>query len=109
MDLPAEFFLDTVRVAFHDHELPRGEMTWRDSPVEPRAITRTALMTIEGELDDISGAGQTRAAHDLCTGIPKEKQFHFDVPGAGHYGIFSGRKWRETIYPKIHAFIRKHA
>jgi len=66
------------------------------------------LLTIEGELDDISGAGQTRAAHDLCTGIPKDRQFHYDVEGAGHYGIFSGRRWREKVYPQVRDFIAGH-
>jgi poly(3-hydroxybutyrate) depolymerase len=74
-------------------------------PVRPQDITRTALLTIEGELDDISGAGQTRAAHDLCTGIPKAHQFHYDAEGAGHYGIFSGRRWREMVYPRVREFI----
>jgi poly(3-hydroxybutyrate) depolymerase len=75
--------------------------------VRPQDIQGTSLLTVEGELDDISGAGQTRAAHDLCTGIPKERQFHYDVIGAGHYGIFSGRRWREKVYPEIKAFIRR--
>ena len=66
------------------------------------------MLTIEGELDDISGAGQTRAAHDLCTGIPKSRQFHYDVVGAGHYGIFSGRRWREKVYPEVRSFIASH-
>ncbi|MFL6661969.1 MAG: polyhydroxyalkanoate depolymerase, partial [Rhizobacter sp.] len=71
-------------------------------------ITTSALLTIEGELDDISGAGQTKAAHELCTGIPKERQFHYDVVGAGHYGIFSGRRWREAVYPQVRDFIANH-
>ncbi|HUY04585.1 MAG TPA: polyhydroxyalkanoate depolymerase, partial [Rhodocyclaceae bacterium] len=70
-------------------------------------IRKTALFTIEGELDDISGIGQTEAAHDLCTGIPEARKQHFLVPGVGHYGIFSGRRWRETICPKVAAFIRQ--
>ena len=76
--------------------------------VRPQDITSTALLTIEGELDDISGAGQTRAAHDLCTGLPKSRQFHYDAVGAGHYGIFSGRRWREQVYPTVREFIAKH-
>ena len=76
--------------------------------VRPQDITTTALLTVEGELDDISGAGQTRAAHDLCTGIPKERQFHIDVQGAGHYGIFSGRRWREIVYPEVRSFIARY-
>jgi poly(3-hydroxybutyrate) depolymerase len=76
--------------------------------VRPQDITTSALLTIEGELDDISGAGQTKAAHDLCTGIPKDRQFHYDVKGAGHYGIFSGRRWRESVYPEVREFIASH-
>ncbi|MFZ4502284.1 MAG: polyhydroxyalkanoate depolymerase, partial [Burkholderiaceae bacterium] len=71
-------------------------------------ITKTALFTVEGELDDISGAGQTQAAHELCTGIPKNRQQDYVVPGAGHYGIFSGRRWREQVAPKISDFIRRY-
>jgi poly(3-hydroxybutyrate) depolymerase len=76
--------------------------------VRPQDIKTTALLTVEGELDDISGAGQTAAAHDLCTGIPKGRHQHYDVKGAGHYGIFSGRRWREMAYPEIKAFIYAH-
>jgi len=76
--------------------------------VRPQDIKSTALLTIEGELDDISGAGQTRAAHELCTGIPKTRQFHYDALGAGHYGIFSGRRWREKVYPRLRDFIAGH-
>jgi poly(3-hydroxybutyrate) depolymerase len=84
--------------------------TWRVAGeyVRPQDITGTALLTIEGQLDDISGAGQTRAAHGLCTGIPKERQFHYDAIGAGHYGIFSGRRWREMVYPEVKAFIDRY-
>jgi poly(3-hydroxybutyrate) depolymerase len=78
-------------------------------PVTPSAITKTALLTIEGELDDISGSGQTRAAHDLCTGIAASDRRHVTAEGAGHYGIFSGRRYREVIYPQIRDFIRNHA
>jgi poly(3-hydroxybutyrate) depolymerase len=76
----------------------------RGDLVAPAAITNTALMTVEGELDDISGVGQTRAAHDLCTGIPAGRKGHLIVAGAGHYGIFSGRRWRETVYPRLREF-----
>jgi poly(3-hydroxybutyrate) depolymerase len=76
--------------------------------VRPQDIKTAALLTIEGELDDISGAGQTRAAHDLCTGIPADRRFHYDALGAGHYGIFSGRRWRENVYPKVREFIAAH-
>jgi poly(3-hydroxybutyrate) depolymerase len=76
--------------------------------VRPQDIRTTAHFTIEGELDDISGSGQTEAAHELCTGIPKSHQKHLEVKGAGHYGIFSGRRWREIVYPQIRDFIAKH-
>jgi len=76
--------------------------------VRPQDIRTTALLTIEGELDDISGAGQTRAAHGLCTGVPADRRFHYDVHGAGHYGIFSGRRWREKVYPRVRDFIAVH-
>ena len=75
--------------------------------MRPQDITATALLTVEGELDDISGAGQTRAAHDLCTKIPRERQFHYDVVGAGHYGIFAGRRWRDIVYPEVRDFIKR--
>jgi len=81
----------------------------RDQLVRPQAIRDTALLTIEGELDDISGNGQTEAAHLLCLSIPGERREHYLAPGAGHYGIFAGRRWRETIAPKVKDFIRKHA
>jgi poly(3-hydroxybutyrate) depolymerase len=108
MDLPAEFFLQTIKVAFQDHDLPRGTMRWRGSAVEPRTITRTALLTVEGELDDISGVGQTVAAHDICTGIPPDKRRHHLQKNVGHYGIFNGRRWRSEILPVVSEFIRRH-
>jgi len=77
--------------------------------VRPQDITTSAVLTVEGELDDISGAGQTRAAHDLCTGIAPENHQHLEVEGAGHYGIFSGRRWREVVYPQVREFILQHA
>ncbi len=77
-----------------------------DKPVKPADITNVSLFTIEGELDDISGEGQTQAAQKLCSGIPAANKQHFTAPECGHYGIFAGRRWREMIYPKIHAFIR---
>jgi len=109
LDLPAEYYLDTIKSVFQDFALPKGRMFVRDQLVRPQAIKDTALLTIEGELDDISGNGQTEAAHLLCLSIPREKREHFVAPGAGHYGIFAGRRWRETIYPKVKDFIRKHA
>ncbi len=106
MDLPAEYYLQTVETVFQQHALPRGTMVSRGERVEPAAITRTALMTVEGELDDISGVGQTRAAHDLCPGIPDERRRHWLQKGVGHYGIFNGRRWRNEILPRIREFIR---
>jgi poly(3-hydroxybutyrate) depolymerase len=106
MDLTAEFFLETVRVAFQEHDLPRGTMTWRGSPVEPGAIGKTALMTVEGELDDISAPGQTVAAHDICPAIPHDRRRHLLQKGVGHYGIFNGRRWLTEIMPEIRGFIR---
>ena len=108
LDMPAEYYLDTIKTVFQDFALVNG--TWKvgGQLVRPQDIKGTALLTIEGELDDISGAGQTRAAHGLCTGIPKELQYHYDAIGAGHYGIFSGRRWREKIYPVVSEFIAGH-
>ena len=105
LDLPAEYYLDTIKTVFQDFALVNGTWVVDGEPVRPQDIKTTALLTIEGELDDISGAGQTRAAHDLCTGVPKTRQFHYDVVGAGHYGIFSGRRWREHVHPEVSAFI----
>ena len=106
LDMPAEYYLDTIKVVFQEFALVNGTWEVAGQRVRPQDITeRTALLTVEGELDDISGAGQTKAAHDLCTGIPKAKQFHLDAAGAGHYGIFSGRRWRENIYPQVRDFI----
>lgn len=109
LDMPAEYYLDTIRTVFQDIALPKGRMFVREDLVRPQAIRETALLTIEGELDDISGNGQTEAAHLLCLNIPQSRREHYLAPGAGHYGIFSGRRWREIICPKIGAFIRAHA
>ena len=108
LDMPAEYYLDTIKVVFQDFALVNGTWHVNGQLVRPQDIKTTALLTIEGELDDISGAGQTRAAHDLCTGIAKSRQFHYDVVGAGHYGIFSGRRWREKVYPEVKQFIASH-
>jgi poly(3-hydroxybutyrate) depolymerase len=108
IDLPAEYYLDTIRIVFQEHRLPRGTWEVRGRPVRPQDIRTVALFTVEGELDDISGSGQTQAAHDLCSGIPKQMKQHLTAEGAGHYGIFSGRRWREMIYPRIRDFIRAH-
>jgi poly(3-hydroxybutyrate) depolymerase len=108
LDMPAEYYLDTIKVVFQDFALVNG--TWRVNGrlVRPQDIRTSALLTIEGELDDISGAGQTRAAHDLCTGIPKVRHHHHTAAGAGHYGIFAGRRWRENVYPRVRDFIAAH-
>ena len=108
LDMPAEYYLDTIKVVFQDFALVNGTWEIEGEPVRPQDIRTTALLTIEGELDDISGAGQTRAAHELCTGVPKDRQFHYDAVGAGHYGIFSGRRWREKVYPTVRDFIATH-
>jgi poly(3-hydroxybutyrate) depolymerase len=109
LDMPAEYYLDTIRVVFQEHRLPRGEWDVGGVRVKPQDIRRSALFTIEGELDDISGAGQTQAAHVLCSGVPQKRKQHLTVEGAGHYGIFSGRRWRENVYPQVRDFIRSHA
>ena len=106
LDLPAEYYLDTVKTVFQEFALPKGRMFVRGELVRPQAIRDTALFTVEGELDDISGNGQTEAAHALCLNIPRERRSHFMAPGVGHYGIFSGRRWREMIYPRVRDFIR---
>jgi poly(3-hydroxybutyrate) depolymerase len=108
LDMAAEYYLDTIRSVFQEHRLPNGTMSVRGQPVDPSAIRRTALLTIEGELDDISGNGQTEAAHGLCSSLPARMRAHYLAPGVGHYGIFSGRRWREVICPQIHDFIRAH-
>jgi poly(3-hydroxybutyrate) depolymerase len=106
LDLPAEYYLDTIKIVFQEHRLPSGTWHVRGQRVAPEDIKTVRLFTVEGELDDISGSSQTQAAHDLCTGIPKSKKQHLTAAGAGHYGIFSGRRWREHIYPRIREFIR---
>jgi poly(3-hydroxybutyrate) depolymerase len=107
LDLPAEYYLDTIKTVFQDFSLVKGTWEVDGQPVRPQDIRTTALLTIEGELDDISGAGQTQAAHGLCTGVPQDRQFHYDVAGAGHYGIFSGRRWRDIVYPQVRDFIAR--
>jgi len=104
-DMTAEFYLQTVDVVFQRHLLPKGEMTHRGRRVDPAAITRTALLAIEGERDDISGMGQTRAALTLAKDLPADKKRYHLAEGAGHYGIFNGRKWREKISPVVEGFI----
>jgi poly(3-hydroxybutyrate) depolymerase len=107
LDMPAEYYLDTVKTVFQDFALPKGRMFVREELVRPQAIRKTALLSIEGELDDISGDGQTQAAHQLCLNIPAGRREHFTAPGVGHYGIFSGRRWREIVFPKVRDFIAR--
>ena len=114
LDMDADYYLETISTVFQEFKLVNG--TWDvkgvDGKIErvcPQDIQTTALLTVEGELDDISGSGQTRAAQDLCSSIPKNNRHHLEVEGAGHYGIFSGRRWREVVYPQVVAFIREHA
>jgi len=107
LDMPAEFYLDTIEKVFQQFLLPRGLWDVAGERVNPAAIRHSALLTVEGELDDISGLGQTEAAHDLCSNIPANRRAHKVIEGAGHYGIFSGRRWRETVYPQVRDFIRK--
>ncbi|HUG76907.1 MAG TPA: polyhydroxyalkanoate depolymerase [Burkholderiales bacterium] len=106
LDMPAEYYLDTVKTVFQEFALPKGRMFVREELVRPQAIREPALLTIEGELDDISGDGQTEAAHVLCLNIPRGRCDHYVAPGVGHYGIFSGRRWREMIFPRVRDFIR---
>lgn len=108
LDMSAEFYLQTVRDIFQEHLLPRGLMRHRGVLVEPAAIRTTALMTVEGENDDISGIGQTQAAHDLCTGIPAARKVDYVQPGVGHYGVFNGSRWRSEIQPRVRDFIRSN-
>ena len=112
LDLPAEYYLDTIHTVFQEHLLPRGQwhVTFEGERIRvaPENIADVALFTIEGELDDISGSGQTQAAHRLCENIPQAHQRHLTAEGAGHYGIFSGRRWREYICPQVREFIHGH-
>jgi len=105
MDLAAEYYLQTVDTVFVRHALPKGEMMYRDRPVDPSRIRRVALLTVEGEHDDISGVGQTEAAHRLCVNIPADRQAHWLQPGVGHYGVFNGSRFRSEIAPRIADFI----
>ncbi len=113
LDMDAEYYLDTIKVVFQEFALVNG--TWDvanpdgiPERVRPQDITTTAVFTVEGELDDISGSGQTEAAHGLCSGVPASQRQHLEAKGAGHYGIFSGRRWREIVYPAVKAFIAQH-
>jgi poly(3-hydroxybutyrate) depolymerase len=99
LDLAAEFYLETVRIVFQEHSLGLGKLTWNGVPVEPRAIRHTMLLTVEGERDDICAVGQTLAAHDLCSGLRPYLKRHHMQAGVGHYGVFSGNRWTNQIYP----------
>jgi poly(3-hydroxybutyrate) depolymerase len=105
MDLAAEFYLQTVDTVFVRHALPKGEMTHRGRPIELGRIKRVALLTVEGEHDDISGVGQTEAAQGLCSGIPPDRKAHWLQPGVGHYGVFNGSRFRSEIAPRISDFV----
>jgi poly(3-hydroxybutyrate) depolymerase len=105
MDVPAEFYIETLRHVFMEHDLPRGTFTWRGRRVDPSAIRDTALLTVEGAQDDMCSPGQTEAAHRLCTGIPQTLKRHHLQEGVGHYGVFAGSRWETDIYPVIRDFI----
>jgi poly(3-hydroxybutyrate) depolymerase len=109
LDMAAEYYLETIRVVFQEFRLAEGTWDVEGERVRPQDIKHTALMTIEGELDDISGSGQTHVAHELCTGIPQDDRRSLTAEKCGHYGIFSGRRWRTIIYPQLRDFIREHA
>jgi poly(3-hydroxybutyrate) depolymerase len=105
MDLPAEFYLETVQRIFQEHDLPRGELKYRGRVVKPDAIKKTFLFTVEGERDDICGLGQTAAALDLCSGLRPLLKRHHVQTGVGHYGVFSGKRWASEIYPRVREVI----
>jgi poly(3-hydroxybutyrate) depolymerase len=105
MDLAAEYYLQTVETVFVRHALPKGEMTHRGTLVDPSKVTRVALMTVEGEKDDISGLGQTEATHGLCSSIPAHRRVHYVQPGVGHYGVFNGSRFKSEIVPRICDFM----
>ena len=100
-DLSADFYIETVDLVFQKYALPRGELTFRGRPVNPAAIRRTALVTIEGERDDICAIGQTLAAQDLASSLRPYKRTHYVQPNVGHYGVFSGKRWQNHIYPVV--------
>jgi poly(3-hydroxybutyrate) depolymerase len=105
MDLPAAFYLQTVHRIFQKQLLARGKLVSRGRPVEPQLIRRTALLTVEGENDDICAIGQTLAAQELCTGLGSAQKHHHLQTGVGHYGVFSGRRWAGEVYPKLRQLI----
>jgi poly(3-hydroxybutyrate) depolymerase len=107
LDLSEEFYLQTVDIVFQQYLLPKGELVHGGRTVRPAAITDIGLLTVEGELDDISGIGQTQAAHALCSGLPEDLREDYVQPHVGHYGVFNGRRFREEIYPRVAAFIAR--
>ena len=109
MDLTAEFYLQTVDTVFIKHSLPKGEMLHRGKPVDPSKIVNTALMTVEGENDDISGVGQTEAAQRLCSNLPDHMRLHYVQPDVGHYGVFNGSRFRREIAPRIVKFMEEQS
>ena len=108
MDLTAEYYLQTIETVFLNHSLPKGEMVHRGMRVDPSKVRRVALMTVEGEKDDITGNGQTKAAHTLCKNLPDAMRAHRLQPDVGHYGVFNGRRFRTEIMPEIRKFLRTH-
>ncbi len=113
LDMDAHYYLETIKTVFQDFSLVQGSWDVKGvdgttERVKPQDIKTTALMSVEGELDDISGSGQTEAVHEICSGVPKARQQHLEAKGAGHYGIFSGRRWRDIVYPAVKAFILQH-
>ncbi len=108
-DLPAEFYLETIAQVFQSYDLPLGQLRWRGRRVNPAAIRRTALMTVEGERDDICAVGQTMAAQELCPNIRPYRKQHYVQTGVGHYGVFSGSKWNQQIYPRVRDMIHAHS
>ncbi len=108
LDLTEEFYLQTIHEVFQKHSLPKGELYHRGDKIDPSVIETVALMTVEGERDDISGIGQTQAAHTMCSNIPESKRFDYVQPGVGHYGVFNGKRFRSEIQPRIRDFIRSN-
>jgi len=107
LDLTEEFYLQTIDIVFQTYLLPKGELTHRGRAVRPELIKDVGLMTVEGENDDISGIGQTQAAHGLCSGLPEDLKVDYVQPKVGHYGVFNGKRFREEIYPRVRGFITK--
>lgn len=108
-DLSADFYLETVRLVFQEHALARGKLKWHGRPINPQSIRRTALLTVEGERDDICALGQTLAAQDLCSKLPQYLRTHYVQAGVGHYGVFSGKRWENQVYPTVREVIHATA